>query len=248
MTTSQPQLRSDHMTAEEKTHFLAQGYLHVRGVLTGDHLAHLRSEFDRVWDLEKPRVNQHQLLKYQPFINLIEHGPILGKHRSIFGDQVQLLQYDLLRQGPRSEAPERYWHRDFSFPGDRPIAINTILYLDDMTEETGPTLVVPGTHIGDASPAHAERGQSLPGEVAVHARAGDAVLINAAIWHSGGRNRGEGLRRAIYLYYGFWWLKRYESDQALPWQALAQASDQRLSLLGVRMPDPRFHMYEGHEA
>ena len=60
----------------------------------------------------------------------------------------------------------------------------------------------------------------------------------------GGRNASAGLRRGIYLYYGYWWLKRYESERALPWQAFEGASEQRLRLLGVRMPGRDLHMYE----
>ncbi|HZO87306.1 MAG TPA: phytanoyl-CoA dioxygenase family protein [Chthonomonadaceae bacterium] len=230
-------------TAEEKAFFLEQGYLHARSVLTGDYLEHIRSEFDRVWEAEKPKVNQHRLLKYQTFLDLIAHPPILERHKAIFGEQVQLLQYDFLRQGPRSDFPERAWHRDFTFPGERPLSINTILYLDDMTEEVGPTRVVPGTHRGESWPPHAQAHDPLPGEVAVYAEAGDAVFINSAIWHTGGRNRGAGLRRGIYLYYGYWWLKRYESETALPWQAFENASEQRLRLLGVKMPAHDIHMY-----
>jgi hypothetical protein len=230
-------------TPEEKQFFLEHGYLHALDVLTANHLATIQSEFDRVWELEKPRVNQHRLLKYPAFIELIEHPPILDRHRAIFGRQVQLLQYDFLRQGPRSEAQERHWHRDFSFPGDRPLSINTILYLDNMTEEVGPTRVVPGSHRGEALPPADHVNKPLPGEVAVSAAAGDAVFINSAIWHSGGRNQSAGLRRGIYLYYGYWWLKRYESNEALPWQAFENAGEQRLRLLGVRMPDRDIHMY-----
>ncbi|MDP6118651.1 MAG: hypothetical protein QF437_24650 [Planctomycetota bacterium] len=46
------------------------------------------------------------------------------------------------------------------------------------------------------------------------------------------------------MYYGYWWLKRYESDQELPWQAFENASDMRLKLLGLRMPDRDIHMYD----
>ena len=42
----------------------------------------------------------------------------------------------------------------------------------------------------------------------------------------------------------FLWLKRYEFEQALPWQALEGASEQRLRLLGVKMPDRDLHMYD----
>ena len=68
-------------------------------------------------------------------------------------------------------------------------------------------------------------------------------FINGAIWHTGGRNKGEGLRRGIYLYFGYWWLKRYESEQVIPWQATENASAARLELLGIKMPDRDIHMY-----
>src|ERR1051325_9181392 len=156
------------ITSDEKTFLLEQGYLHARRVLTSDHLERVRAEFDRVWQSEGPGVNQEKLLKHKTFIELIEHPPILERHREIFGNQVQLLQFDLLRQGPRSTGSVRSWHRDFSFPGDRPLAINTILYLDEMTEERGPTRVVPGSHRGEALPPADKRNQPLPGEVAVY--------------------------------------------------------------------------------
>jgi ectoine hydroxylase-related dioxygenase (phytanoyl-CoA dioxygenase family) len=185
------------------------------------------------------------LLKHQTFIDLIEHPPILDRHRAIFGDQTQLLQYDLLRQGPRNETfPLRAWHRDFVFPGEYPISINTILYLDDMMDERGPTYVLPGTHRGTANPPTSRVNEPLEGEVAAYAAAGDAVFINGAIWHTGSRNRSDGPRRSIYLYYGYWWLKPYEADQQRPWQCLANASEQRLRLLGVKMPQADLHQYD----
>lgn len=232
------------ITKEEKAFFLREGYLHVRGVLQGDHLKLIQDEFDRVWEVEKPKVNQHRLLKYQAFIDLIEHPPILERQRAIFGNQVQLLQYDLLRQGPGSTFPLRAWHRDFVFPGDRPLSINTIVMLNEMSDVRGPTRVVPRTHLGEQYPPADKLNQPLPGEVAVHAAPGDAVFINSAIWHTGGRNSTDGLRRGIYLYYGYWWLKRYEADQELPWQALQNASEERLRLLGIKMPDRDLHMYD----
>ena len=232
------------MTQNERDFFLEHGYLHGQAVLDPDHLSLIRSEFDRVWDLEKPPVSQHKLLKHRAFIDLIEHPPILDRHRALFGRQVQLLQYDLLRQGPRSESPERHWHRDFTFPGDRPLSVNTILYLDDMTDETGPTRLIPGSHRGDARPDPERARETLPGEIAVYAKAGDAAFINSAIWHTGGRNRSDGLRRGIYLYYGYWWLKRYDSTLDLPWQCLDGSSEQCLRLLGLKMPDSDIHMYD----
>jgi ectoine hydroxylase-related dioxygenase (phytanoyl-CoA dioxygenase family) len=224
--------------------FEANGYVLLRGVLQGDHLKAIQQAYDEVWEAEGSPCNQHKLLKHPPFIELIEHTPILDQHRAIFGSQTQLLQYDLLRQGPRNEGPPRSWHRDFSFPGEYPLSINTIVYLDPMTEERGPTWVLPGSHRGWRQPPTGDaRDQPLDGEQAVFAEAGDAAFINSAIWHSRGINRSDGLRRSIYLYYGHWWLKRYEWQQAIPWQALEQADDRRLQLLGLKQPED-LHIYK----
>jgi ectoine hydroxylase-related dioxygenase (phytanoyl-CoA dioxygenase family) len=236
-------------TPEEKSHFLEHGYLHAKAVLEPALLDEVRAGFDKIWDENNGKpCNQTVLLKHPLFIKLIEHPAILNRHRAMFGRQVQLLQYDFLRQGPKSTAAVRSWHRDFAFPGDNPISTNTILYLDDMTDESGPTYVVPGTQRGPNGPPKDKRGDSLPGEVAAYAKAGDAVFINSAIWHSGSRNNGNGLRRAIYLYYGYWWLKRYDAHQTMPWQPLENASEQRLRLLGVKMPDNDLHMYDPSRA
>src|SRR5947209_4262287 len=100
-------------TQQERGFFLEHGYLHAGGMIAGDHLAHLQTEFDRVWETEEAPVSMVKLLKHGSFLDLIEHPPILERHRAIFGRQVQLLQADLGRQGPHSRAPERSWHRDF---------------------------------------------------------------------------------------------------------------------------------------
>lgn len=119
-----------------------------------------------------------------------------------------------------------------------------IVYLDRMDDANGPTYVVPGTHRGVELPPADARGEPLPGEMPVHAEPGDAVFINSAIWHTGSRNQSQGLRRGIYMYYGYWWLKRYESGFALPPECLEGATETRLRLLGYRMPDSDLHIYD----
>jgi len=222
------------------------GYARLPGLVDAGHLQRLRVAFDRLWSAQPAgcgKVSQHQLLADSEFGALVEHPPLLAVHRALFGVQTQLIAFDLLRQGPHATGPERSWHRDFSFPGDHLLAANTILYLDDITAESGPTWVVPGTHRGLTSPDAVTAGEPRADEVAITAKAGDAALINAAIWHCGSRNRGAGLRRAIYLYFGWWWLKRYNEDQGpLPAAALAGASEARRILLGQQMPGTDLHM------
>jgi ectoine hydroxylase-related dioxygenase (phytanoyl-CoA dioxygenase family) len=232
------------ISSDERQQFAEEGYLVVEDVLDGEHLETIRTAFDEAWDASGGRCSQHQLLTYAPFVDLIEHPPIIDRHRALFGNQLQLLQYDLLRQGPRATFPDRAWHRDFSFPGDTPLSVNTILFIDDIGEDTGPTRVLPRSHVGWDMPSDEATGRPIEGEVAVTCRAGTAIFINSAIWHTGGRNDSDGLRRGIYMYYGYWWLKRYDGQRPLPWQAFEGASAERLTLLGARMPDRDLHMYD----
>ncbi|MDZ4718336.1 MAG: phytanoyl-CoA dioxygenase family protein [Roseiflexaceae bacterium] len=233
------------ITPDEKAFFLEQGYLQVPGVLNKDELTFITAEYERVWAVEKPsgiRLPTHKLLQHKTFLDLVEHPAIIDRVRAVFGSQAQLLSYDFLRHGPRSQAPERSWHRDFAFPGDNPLTMNVIVYLDEMNEARGPTRVVPKSHFGTNLPSGNEH-EPLPNEVAAYAKPGDAVFINGAIWHTGGRNDTDELRRGIYIYYGYWWLKRYGAETELPWQAIEGASEQRLQLLGYKMPGRDLHMY-----
>jgi len=231
------------ITAAERESFLENGFLLAKGVLDTALLAQVRNEFEQIWATDG-RANQLVLLKHQTFIDLIEHPPILDRHAAIFGRQTQLLQYDFLRQDTESDFPLRAWHRDFSFPGERPLSINTIVYLDKMDDDSGPTFVVPGSHRSDELPPTDSREQPHANEVPVYAEPGDAVFVNSAVWHSGSRNQSQGLRRGIYMYYGYWWLKRYESGFTLPPECLEGASAARLRLLGYRMPDRDLHIYD----
>ena len=240
------------MTPSEQEFFDANGYLHVPGIVDSDTLAELRSEFDAIRAVQPdPPWNQILLLQHDLFIRFVRYAPILERQRAIFGSQLQLLQYDLLYQGPKVVGhPARGWHRDFYFPGDTPLSMNTVVYLDDIGDDGGPTYAMPGSHRGTALPPRdATRHEPLEGEVPVRAAAGDALFINGSVWHSYGVNHSERERRNIYMYYGYWWLKRYEHDQELPPQVTANADDELLILLGLKpAPGGQLHMYEPNGA
>ena len=53
------------------TFFDKNGFILLKGVLQGDDLKQMQTAFDAVWENEGPGVNQHKLLKYRAFIDLI---------------------------------------------------------------------------------------------------------------------------------------------------------------------------------
>lgn len=233
----------DMDTESEMQFFLANGYLHRRGVFSAVELDRLRAAYTAAGARRGRKVSQPETLAQPDLVALLDHDGLVGPITALFGAQSQMLSLDTLYQGPHDPGPERQWHRDFNAPGDWPLSVNTITYLDDMTPERGPTLVIPGSHRGLAGPPSDRLGEPLPGEIAVPAQAGDVVFINASIWHSGGRNHSAGERRAIYTYFGWWWLKRYDLDRALPAEAFRGATQRRLRLLGIDPPLYDLHAF-----
>jgi hypothetical protein len=220
--------------------FADHGYYIHGGAVLGPDLAILRDEFDRLFTQHPNGVDQRVLLTSPAFVDLLHRPSVLGPAREVFGDQCQLLMYALRRGCDPNNGSPRKWHRDFDFVTDRLISLNMILYLDDLDSDDGGTAVIPGTH--RQREVLAAEGQPDPREVRVSARAGDLLLNWSTLVHSSTPKRSEGNRRLVLLYFGYWWLKRYEYDSALPWQALVGASEERLRLLGVKLPGRDLHV------
>jgi ectoine hydroxylase-related dioxygenase (phytanoyl-CoA dioxygenase family) len=75
-------------------------------------------------------------------------------------------------------------------------------YLNDMTEELGPTTLIPGSHKAGRPPQdeYSWRGR-LPQAALV--QAGDVVLFRGDLWHGSGMNSCESERRYIMqIHYG----------------------------------------------
>ena len=89
--------------------------------------------------------------------------------------------------------------------------VNVLLALTDVGPGDGPTMVVPGSHksnlphplAGDY--ARGDRMDDLPGAVAVHLRAGDALLFVDGLMHGGSSRTTPGERRVVIYRYGPIW-------------------------------------------
>jgi len=79
--------------------------------------------------------------------------------------------------------------------------ITALWMLDDFSAENGATRVVPGSHL-IVRPLAKDYAQPLahhPDEKVVIGRAGDVLIFNAYLWHSGRRNESQGPRRAVQM-------------------------------------------------
>ena len=115
------------------------------------------------------------------------------------------------------------WHHDYD--GQRSTRewramVHVLVYPDGLTEDTGPLLVIPGSHRMPVDRAFPRRlgSQPLPEAVPVTGPPGLAVLADSGIWHRRSENRSTGRRRYFQFSYcepGPDWPERAELDRAL---------------------------------
>jgi ectoine hydroxylase-related dioxygenase (phytanoyl-CoA dioxygenase family) len=119
---------------------------------------------------------------------------------------LQLLAMDIRTCPPRGGSMA--WHTDFGYFCDRPISINTALYLDDLTPHNGALRVLPRSHKTPFSLKPDQLDNELPGEVKVICPAGTMVVFSDQLWHRTGTNETDRQRRGIFTYYGPFWMKQ----------------------------------------
>lgn len=183
--------------------------------------AHLRShvELERDYVRAEPQYNDldvkqvgnavrniMELPLFDPvFADLIPYPPLLDVLEALFdSSEFHFHNYKCIIKSPRVSSSFR-WHRDLPYlRHSTPNLITAMLCLDDMTEQNGATVVLPGSHrlvderVSDADMEIAE--DELPRDaerVRVDCPAGSAVLFHVNIIHGGGANRSEIPRRNV---------------------------------------------------
>ena len=159
--------------------------------------------------------------KSRAFDDLYVHPTVLAVVRGVlidpdrmrggdlpFGDGIQLSTVMIKDVQPRENI--RHMHRDdggYPIPRPRPpIVINTLLALDPFTEETGGTLVVPGSHKW-TGPVRQDCDHMV-----IEMDAGSILMFDGSLWHNNGANRtAERTRRALNMYYSHSSLRQREN-------------------------------------
>lgn len=89
------------------------------------------------------------------------------------------------------------WHRDLPyqhFLSSTPLAVNALFCIDDFTFENGSTFVLPASHKIAAFPSEAYVKHNA---LQLEAKAGQFIVMDCMLFHSGGQNRSTHERRAI---------------------------------------------------
>ena len=209
-----------------------EGYFIVENVLSPDEIQLMRDEFERVHAEEKERGGHEVHVepgarrisnifnKTVAFDKLLNIPEVLAASSYVLGE-IKLHGANL--RDPNKGYGQQDLHVDVpkKFDDDWWV-VNSMIMLDDMTLDNGPTRIIPRSHtwapinvpyvnIGDWEPVPLsdedqarvpkDLGAPYPGEVLVVAPAGSAIICNSAMWHSGTLKKGDAPRRMMHLTY-----------------------------------------------
>jgi ectoine hydroxylase-related dioxygenase (phytanoyl-CoA dioxygenase family) len=157
-------------------------------------------------------------------------GTALG-HATSF--QLHLTQVIAISPGQPVQPIHRdQWAYDFwPFPTGRELQVSTMWALDDFTEANGATRVIPGSHLAEDRQRFTED-ETIPAEMA----AGSVLIYTGSLYHGGGANRSDHVRRGGNIDYNVSWLRQEENQYlATPPEIARQLPDDLLRLMGYRL-------------
>jgi ectoine hydroxylase-related dioxygenase (phytanoyl-CoA dioxygenase family) len=193
-----------------------EGCCVVEGVLAPDVLSETRDRMYAVQaaireDIGEDRLQQAGelgVLRVMPaydefFLRFVELDPLLAIVDATVSDTaiLHLQNGFILPPTPvanNGEAPfQQRFHRDFPRHLEGYLAsINTLIAVDEFTEENGGTIVAPGTHQrAEQPPDVLLQAAARP----VECPAGAAIVFDSTLWHAAGRNASDRDRLGINL-------------------------------------------------
>jgi hypothetical protein len=238
---------------EHLAEFKRDGFTLFPGMLDGGWVQEMRAAFEDIAD----RIPTADGSRPSLFVDVLEHQPqlvlralaserLLDFAEMVIGPHVQLetVTYRRTPPGEAADGPVLGFHRDMFafFPEDgvyhRPLLFNALSYLQDLTDDSGPLRIIPGSHMRALRITQEEAKRPHPEEVIVYPKAGDVAVFHCSMLHSGTVNRSTDHRYLFFLTFNHSWLKHranYQGpvSQAVIAQARARGDRRLLRLLGV---------------
>jgi ectoine hydroxylase-related dioxygenase (phytanoyl-CoA dioxygenase family) len=241
------QLATEQHLNQSVDAFPELGYVVIPGLLSAEEADELSRWFDEfsggvVVGDGRRFLNERDAIQHEGFVRLLLKPRLVEVVRRFIGDDVQLLSYDCAETGPGA-GDARRWHIELPFFTDATLTVAAGVYLTDITEAIGPLYIVPGSHLWRREPLPGEREAELDGEVAVTMPGGTAVIFHGALWHSTSANRSDRPRRALFPYFGRYWMKRLDDffRRPLPAHVIESGDPLVRQLFGLELSVPSVH-------
>ena len=249
---------------DQITAMVRDGYVYFPGLIDAGQVAELREAMDGLEPLEQSfdrnqtadsdagfinKTINNTFNRHPLFLSYVDMPGVVELVEALHGEDCHVIGMTAWLTGPGR--PDQGLHTDWqplTLPQDViadprveiPVFITTAhFYLDDMSEELGPTNFVPGSHLSGRPPDGDETWQGV-GEQSIMCKAGDVVLFRCEVWHRGTANRSEQTRYLLQVHYAKRmitqkfppYLNRFQFDQEI----LERATPRQLRLLGDHKP------------
>lgn len=187
------------------------GYAILDSGFTNSELQNISNEFNRTRENYVCTYGEDRLKSANEFQTIrapITHGGPEFKKIALNSNLISLLgmlisgKFILNQQNgvinpPGKTYNQGEWHRDLPYQhyiSSSPLAVNALFCIDDFTLENGSTFVLPATHKTINFPSKSYiKANALQAE----AKAGQYIVLDCMIYHSGGFNRTTNDRRAV---------------------------------------------------
>jgi ectoine hydroxylase-related dioxygenase (phytanoyl-CoA dioxygenase family) len=185
----------------------------VPDVIPANELAALRESLDQIYARQVEEIGGVEKLRAihdtwtaraplvydERFLAVACSPAILSILRAFLGDYFTLMLQNGVINVPVSGQQQNAgaWHRDLNyqhFVSSRPLSISALVCVDDFSELTGGTIVLPGSHKLEPFPSEA---YVLAHQRTVDAAAGSALVFDSMLFHRGGLNRSQAPRRGL---------------------------------------------------
>ncbi|MFL5332905.1 MAG: phytanoyl-CoA dioxygenase family protein [Geminicoccaceae bacterium] len=263
------------LTTEQRQALDEDGFFVVADVLAPDEVAEMRAEFDRLRTLEgelgghevhiepgAPRLS-NLFNKSPAYDRLLACKPTMAAAHYLLGE---IRIYSLNARNPLQGQGQQPLHSDVPrvHATDWRV-VNSMVMLDDMTADNGPTRVVPGSHrwvpinvpdvnMGEVTEIRmtpedraimpTDPTAPHPQEVRVTGKAGSVAVINGHIWHGGTRNESGAPRRVLHLAIGRRDLPQQLNEREhLTSELLERSGPAQRFLLDIEGAEPRVFGY-----
>lgn len=237
------------LSAEQRSFYQQNGYVHVEGLLSPEEAAAYRAELhalaerqggnDATWSSVRgagTRITHCHDVHFHSaaFTRLLVDPRLTGIAQDIIGPNVQLHHNKMFIKPPEKGSPFPM-HQDYPyFPHERHSMIAVILHFDDAPDEKGCLRVYPGTHklgpldaVGDDHHLP-EDIYPISGATPIPAKAGDAIFLSYLLVHGSGVNVSSEPRTTL--------LVQMRDPEDVPLNDRHRSRGQGMMLAGI---DPR---------
>lgn len=155
-----------------------------------------------------------------------------GSYRESEPIQIALTQ----ARGLVGKQPAQELHIDSNLPGSGYcLVLQAMWLLDDFSEESGGTRLVPKSHLTRRYPTADDEKDCI----VLNAAAGSLVLFDGSIWHGAAEKDSSGERWMILSRYSRWFYRpSFDHTRNTPRQVYDELTDEQRELLGFRFNPP----------